>query len=160
MVSNLKSNNYVNINSYNGSLQKQRKMNNLNYNEKLSLLHNLLTLTRVDHVESEIEMDFIYKIGKKLNITKIDIDGLLGKEVDFHPPKGEDQRIVLFYTFLLVIKIDGYLAPEELTFCKDIGFKLGLNPFAVSNLLDSMLESIDNRVPALDVIKFFKLYHN
>ena len=80
-------------------------MNNLNYNEKLSLLHNLLTLTRVDHVESEIEMDFIYKIGKKLNITKIDIDGLLGKKVDFHPPKGEDQRIVLFYTFLLVIKI-------------------------------------------------------
>lgn len=135
-------------------------MNNLNYDQKLSLLHNLLTLTRVDHVESDSEVDFIYEIGKKLNIHKTDIDGLLTKEVEFHPPKEEHERIVLFYTFLLVMKIDGNLAKEEIRVCREIGFRLGLNPFAVQNLLDQMISNPRKKVPAVDVINFFKLYHN
>ena len=135
-------------------------MNNLNYDQKLSLLHNLLTLTRADHVESESEVDFIYQIGKKLNIEKADIDGLMLKEVEFHPPKAEHQRIVLFYTFLLVMKIDGNLSPNEIKVCREIGFKLGLNPFAVHNLLEQMIANPKKKVPAVDVINFFKLYHN
>ena len=135
-------------------------MNNLNYNQKLSLLHNLLTLTRVDHVESDSEVDFIYQIGKKLNIHKTDIEGLLEKEVEFYPPKEEHQRIVLFYTFLLVMKIDGNLALEEKRVCREIGFKLGLNPLAVQNLLNQMINNPKKKVPAIDVINFFKLYHN
>ncbi len=135
-------------------------MNNLNYNQKLSLLHNLLTLTRADHVESESEVDFIYQIGKKLNIEKSDIDGLIDKEVDFYPPKAEHQRIVLFYTFLLVMKIDGKLSKNEIEVCREIGFKLGLNPFAIHNLLDQLMSNPKKKIPAVDVIKFFKLYHN
>ena len=45
-------------------------MNNLNYDQKLSLLHSLLTLIRVDNIESENEVDFIYQLGKK-NLEKI-----------------------------------------------------------------------------------------
>ncbi len=135
-------------------------MHNLNYNQKLSLLHNLLTLTRADHVESKSEVDFIYEIGKKLNIHKKDIDGLMTKEVEFHPPQEESQRIVLFYTFLLVMKIDGNLSPNEIRVCKEIGFKLGLNPIAVQNLLNQMISKPGEKVPAVDVINFFKLYHN
>ena len=85
-------------------------MNNLNYNQKLSLLHNLLTLARADRIESESEVDFIYHIGAKLNILKADIDGLMSKKIAFHPPKEEHQRIVLFYTFLLVMRIDDHLS--------------------------------------------------
>ena len=135
-------------------------MNNLNYNQKLSLLHNLLTLTRADQVESECEVDFIYQIGAKLNVLKTDIDGLLSKKVEFHPPKEEHQRIVLFYTFLLVMKIDGKLSEEEIIVCGEIGFRLGLNPFAVQNLLDQITDNPKKKIPAIDVISFFKLYHN
>lgn len=135
-------------------------MNNLNYDQKLSLLHSLLTLIRVDNIESENEVDFIYQLGKKLSVKKEDINGLVNKTLEFYPPKAEHQRIVLFYTFLLVMKIDGVLSQNELKMCSDIGFKLGLNPFAVKNLLDTMFANPEKKVPAIDVINFFKLYHN
>ena len=135
-------------------------MNNLNYNQKLSLLHNLLTLARADRIESENEVDFIYHIGAKLNILRADIDGLMSKKVAFHPPKEEHQRIVLFYTFLVVMRIDDHLSKEEISVCKEIGFRLGLNPFAVQNLLEQILDNPKKKIPSIDVVSFFKLYHN
>ncbi len=135
-------------------------MNNLSYDQKLSLLHSLLTLIRVDNIESENEVDFIYQLGKKLGVKKDDVDGLVDRTLEFCPPKAEHQRIVLFYSFLLVMKIDGNLSTSEIKMCGDIGFKLGLNPFAVQNLLDTMFANPEKKVPAIDVINFFKLYHN
>ena len=135
-------------------------MNNLNYNQKLSILHSLLTMINIDNIESETEVDFIYQLGVKLGVKKEDVDGLVDKTIEFFPPKAEHQRIVLFYTFLLVMKIDGVLSSNERKVCEDIGFKLGLNPFAVQNLLDTMLSNPEKKVPAIDVVNFFKLYHN
>lgn len=135
-------------------------MNNLNYNEKLSLLHNLLKLTRVDHIESEMEVDFIYRIGEKLNIDPTDVDKLLKQPIDFQPPKEENRRIVLFYTFLLVMGIDGHFSSEEVVFCEEIGFKLGLNPLAVKSLLQKMLNNEGQRLEVSEVVQSFKLYHN
>lgn len=135
-------------------------MQNLNYKQKLSLLHNLLNLTLVDQVESEVEIDFIYQIGEKLDVEKNDIDALLGADIDFAAPKAEDERIVLFYTFVLVMRIDGVVTPAEISFCKEIGLKMGLNPFAVNNLLKSIEANPTKQVPAVEVVNFFKLYHN
>ena len=126
-------------------------MNNLNYNQKLSILHSLLTMINIDNIESETEVDFIYQLGVKLGVKKKDVDGLVDKTLEFFPPKAEHQRIVLFYTFLLVMKIDGVLSPNEMKVCGDIGFKLGLNPFAVQNLLDTMLCNPEKKVPAVDL---------
>ena len=142
------------------SVTKTYVMNNLSYDQKLSLLHSLLTLIRVDNIESENEVDFIYQLGKKLGVKKDDVDGLVDRTLEFCPPKAEHQRIVLFYSFLLVMKIDGNLSTSEIKMCGDIGFKLGLNPFAVQNLLDTMFANPEKKVPAIDVINFFKLYHN
>ncbi len=135
-------------------------MNNLNYNQKLSILHSLLTMINVDNIESSTELDFIYHLGAKLGVKKSDVDGLVDRSLEFFPPKAEHQRIVLFYTFLLVMKLDGVLSIKERKVCEDIGFKLGLNPFAVQNLIESMLSNPEKKVPAIDVINFFKLYHN
>jgi hypothetical protein len=117
-------------------------------------------MINIDNIESETEVDFIYQLGVKLGVKKEDVDGLVDKTIEFFPPKAEHQRIVLFYTFLLVMKIDGVLSSNERKVCEDIGFKLGLNPFAVQNLLDTMLSNPEKKVPAIDVVNFFKLYHN
>ena len=135
-------------------------MNNLNYNQKLSILHSLLSMINVDNIESETELDFIYQLGVKLGVKREDVDGLVDKTLEFFPPKAEHQRIVLFYTFLLVMKLDGVLSTNERKVCEDIGFKLGLNPFAVQNLIDTMLSNPEKKVPAIAVVNFFKLYHN
>ena len=126
----------------------------------MSILHSLLTMINIDNIESETEVDFIYQLGVKLGVKKEDVDGLVDKTIEFFPPKAEHQRIVLFYTFLLVMKIDGVLSSNERKVCEDIGFKLGLNPFAVQNLLDTMLSNPEKKVHAIDVVNFFKLYHN
>ena len=117
-------------------------------------------MINVDNIESETELDFIYQLGVKLGVKREDVDGLVDKTLEFFPPKAEHQRIVLFYTFLLVMKLDGVLSTNERKVCEDIGFKLGLNPFAVQNLIDTMLSNPEKKVPAIDVVKFFKLYHN
>jgi hypothetical protein len=135
-------------------------MNNLNYNEKLSLLHNLLKLRRVDHEESDLEVDFIYRISDRMSLNREDINNLLRKKVDFHPPKEENKRIVLFYTFLLLMGIDGNLENVEVGFCQEIGFRLGLNQMAVHLLIQKMINNEREKIPAEQVIQFFKLYHN
>ena len=126
----------------------------------MSILHSLLSMINVDNIESETELDFIYQLGVKLGVKREDVDGLVDKTLEFFPPKAEHQRIVLFYTFLLVMKLDGVLSTNERKVCEDIGFKLGLNPFAVQNLIDTMLSNPEKKVPAIDVVNFFKLYHN
>tara|TARA_B110000211_G_C13930223_1_gene486822 strand:+ start:126 stop:533 length:408 start_codon:yes stop_codon:yes gene_type:complete len=135
-------------------------MNNLNYNEKLSLLHNLLKLRRVDHEESDLEVDFIYRISDRMSLNREDINKLLRKKVNFHPPKEENKRIVLFYTFLLLMGIDGHLENVEVGFCQEIGFRLGLNQMAVHLLIEKMINNERKKIPAREVIQFFKLYHN
>lgn len=135
-------------------------MNNLNYEEKISLLFNLLQLTRVDHVESEVEVDFIYRIGERINVSKSDIDTIIASKAPFSAPKEENQRIVLFYSFLLVMGVDGHLSKEEVQFCNGIGFKLGLNPMAVQSLINEMMDNQLKKLPAQKVIEAFKLYHN
>lgn len=135
-------------------------MNNLNYIEKLSLLNNLLKLRRVDHEESDLEVDFIYRISDRMSLDRKDINKLLKKKVDFHPPKQEDKRIILFYTFLLLMGVDGHLEDVEVGFCREIGFRLGLNQMAVHLLIEKILTSKRKKIPAKEVIKFFKLYHN
>ena len=135
-------------------------MNNLNYTEKLSLLHNLLKLRRVDHEESELEVDFIYRISDKMSLNREDISNLLMKNIDFHPPQEENKRIVLFYTFLLLMGVDGHLEDIEVGFCQEIGFRLGLNQMAVHLLIEKILNSNRKKIPAEEVINFFKLYHN
>lgn len=135
-------------------------MDNLNYNEKLSLLHNLLNLARVDHEESDLEVDFIYRISDRMSISRADINKLLKQKVDFHPPKEENKRVVLFYTFLLMMGIDGEFTDDEKSVCQEIGFKLGLNQMAVHLLIQKIIENDGAKVPALEVVEFFKLYHN
>tara|TARA_Y100000766_G_C18836849_1_gene570891 strand:- start:727 stop:1080 length:354 start_codon:yes stop_codon:yes gene_type:complete len=117
-------------------------------------------MINVDNIESDTELDFIYQLGVKLGVKRQDVDGLVDRTLEFFPPKAEHQRIVLFYTFLLVMKLDGVLSINERKTCEDIGFKLGLNPFAVQNLIDTMLSNPEKKVPAIDVVNFFKLYHN
>lgn len=135
-------------------------MNDLNYSEKLSLLQNLLRLTRVDNIESEVEIDFIYRISDNLQVSREDVDRLLEQKIEFTPPREENKRIVLFYTYLLLMGVDGNFAKEEINFCKDIGFKLGLNHLAVHSLVEKMVAEQGKKLPAEEVINYFKLYHN
>ena len=102
-------------------------MLNLSYKEKLSLVKDLLTLASVDHLESENEIEFVHQLGRKLGLEQSDIDGLVKKDIEFQPPVTEDLRISIFYTFILVVKVDGIVAHEEVQFCREVGLKLGLN---------------------------------
>lgn len=135
-------------------------MLNLSYKEKLSLVKDLLTLASVDHLESENEIEFVHQLGRKLGLEQSDIDGLVKKDIEFQPPVTEDLRISIFYTFILVVKVDGIVAHEEVQFCREVGLKLGLNQLAVNNLLKRVADYPEENLPPNEVIGFFKLHHN
>lgn len=132
----------------------------LSYKEKISLLKDLLLLTRVDNVESEVEVDFVYELGRRLAIEQTDIDTLLQRKVEFTPPEQEHTRITIFYTYILVVKVDGRIAKEEIDFCREVGLKLGLNQLAVNNLLKAVSAHPEKNFSPNEVVQFFKLHHN
>jgi len=68
-----------------------------NHQEKLSLLQDLIALSKVDGNASFIEENFIYSIATKLGISVIELNQLKNNPVDYTPENKETDRIVQFY---------------------------------------------------------------
>ena len=130
------------------------------YEEKLSLLRELIKLSRIDNDEADIEQDFIYDVAEKLNIHKADVETLRFDDFKFTPPKHEHQRIYNFYSLVLLMGIDNVVYDEEMDFCRLLGFRMGLNPMAVEEILKRVEEEPKKIIPSDEIIEIFKASYN
>ena len=49
---------------------------------------------------------------------------------------------------------------EEVTFCKNLGLKMGLNPTAINEVIKRILASDKGMLPPNEVIEIFQTHHN
>jgi uncharacterized tellurite resistance protein B-like protein len=131
-----------------------------NHQEKLSLLQDLIALSKVDGNASFIEENFIYSIAAKLGISVIELNQLKNNPVDYTPENKETDRIVQFYRLLLLMEVDQANDEKEVEFCKEAGLKMGLNPIAINTTINQLLKSNTGIMSPNDVIKIFQTYHN
>lgn len=130
------------------------------HDEKLSLLQDLIQLSKVDDEVTYMEQNFIFTIANGLGIDKIELQELLDNPIDFSPQKNEMDRITHFYRLLLMMGVDQVNHEKEQQFCKEVGLKMGLNPVAMREIIERIIASETGQLSPQEIIEIFKTYHN
>ena len=128
--------------------------------EKLGMLTVLIKLAKVDEKEQDMEYDFLLILAERLGVDKERFDQLFTDYIEHSPPPLESDRILQFHRLVLLMNVDGESHKSEKRFLQMAGVVMGLNPVAVTSILEEM-ERYENKViPPERLIEIFKVHHN
>lgn len=130
------------------------------YEEKLSILSEMIAFAKVDDVVKEPEYNFLLGVASKLEIEKSVFDDLFENESDHIIPKTQADRIVQFHRLVLLMNVDKEQLQFEVSRLHNIGLSMGLPPSAISQVLEVMHQYPDKVVPPDVLINIFKAYYN
>ena len=132
------------------------------YKEKLSHINDLIKLSKIDGEESHMELNFINSVAARLGIDKVEVkkikDGKL--DITFSPPKTESKVIKQFHRLIILIGIDKLIYKEEVSFCVELGVRMGLNYNAITEVLRKTLRNPAYIMHIDEMEKIFKKYSN
>jgi uncharacterized tellurite resistance protein B-like protein len=111
------------------------------YQEKISLLQEMIAFALVDGQLHDREYDFIEMIAQELEIDKETMLKLYDKRESKVVIKDEFARICQFYKLALLMHVDGVLHESETKKINEIGINMGLNPYAMKRVLHLMKKS-------------------
>lgn len=142
-------------------LATEQQMDTL-YQEKLSHINDLIKLSRIDGEESHMELNFINSVATRLEIDKDDVIRIMEGKVDvaFSPPKRESRIIEQFHRLIILIGIDKLIYKEEVSFCVELGIRMGLNYNAISEVLRKTMRNPAYIMHLDEVENIFKKYSN
>lgn len=130
------------------------------YQEKLSILSEMIAFARVDNTLKESEYNFLLTVSKSLGVSQITFENLLQKRATKKVLKNEGDRIVQFHRLLLLMNIDQVQTSAEINKLYNIGLKMGLPPSAIDQILEVMHQYPDNLVPTEVLLRIFRAHYN
>lgn len=104
-----------------------------------SYLKSLIDLANIDGNLDEEELRQIIKIAEKFNITSDEVIKIKDNpgEVEFVPPSSYDAKVKLLKDLVIIIMADKSIDESEISFCKDLAFKLNIAPVIVDDLIQA-----------------------
>jgi uncharacterized tellurite resistance protein B-like protein len=114
----------------------------------------------MDREISDLELQYMLRIADRLGLSSEDVNRVIKEEIPFSPPIHESTRLVLFHQLLILIYVDGKIDKKELEFLKGLGLKLGLNPYAVSEILEILKNNAEEGIDPKKITEIFKNYNN
>jgi uncharacterized tellurite resistance protein B-like protein len=111
------------------------------YQEKISLLQEMIGFALIDGQLHDREYDFIEMIAQELEVDKKAMLKLYDKKAEKLVIKDEISRICQFYRLALLMHVDGFLHENEQMKINEIGINMGLNPYAMKRVLHLMKTS-------------------
>ncbi|CAM3510082.1 excinuclease ABC subunit B [Flavobacterium gelidilacus] len=111
------------------------------YQEKISLLQEMIAFALIDGQLHDREYDFIEMIAQELEVDKKTMLKLYDKKAEKVVIKDEISRICQFYRLALLMHVDGVLHEKENKKINEIGINMGLNPYAMKRVLHLMKKS-------------------
>lgn len=130
------------------------------YEEKRSLLLEMIAFSTVDGQLHKREYDFLFSVANELNIEKGGFNDLFHQELPQLPIKSEFQRIQQFYRLALLMHSDGVLHKKETIAIQQIAIDMGLNPTATKRILKLMKEAPNAIVDPEVLLNVFQEQHN
>ncbi|MGL2994162.1 excinuclease ABC subunit B [Flavobacterium sp. TSSA_36] len=130
------------------------------FEEKRSLLLEMISFSIVDGKLHQRELDFIWIVAKELGFTRAEYSDLFHQELPHLPVKSEFQRIQQFYRLALIMHCDGVLHEKESVAIRQIAIDMGLNPGATKRVLQMMQESPNAMIDAKALLGMFQEQHN
>lgn len=130
------------------------------YQEKLSILSELIAFARVDYKIKEDEYDFLLSVANLMKVKKTSLDELLKNTAEISVPKTQIDRIVQFHRLLLMMNIDNEQHKKEIEKLHNIGLWMGLPPSAISQVLEVMHQYPNKAVPPKILLNIFRAHYN
>ena len=132
------------------------------FQEKLSHINDLIKLAQVDGQESHMELNFINSVAARLGIEKNDVDRIKKGEIEIKAstPASEDKVIEQFHRLILLIGIDKLIYKEEVSFCVELGTRMGLNYNAITEVLKKTMRSPAYIMHLDEMEQIFRKYSN
>jgi len=130
------------------------------YEQKISLLSEMIEFAKVDGELHEREMEFLALVAKELSIDKPVFNDLFRQQSDIKIIKSEAQRIHQFYRLALLMHVDGKLHQNENIAIRQLGINMGLSPGAMNRVLDLMKASPTGMVAPEVIVNAFKEQQN
>ncbi|MEZ4809219.1 MAG: TerB family tellurite resistance protein [Allomuricauda sp.] len=130
------------------------------YQEKLSILSQMIAFARVDHSLKQSEYQFLLGVASNLGVDRETFEGLLKERSPRVVLKSQAERIVQFHRLLLLMNIDQEQHKKEISTLYNIGLNMGLPPAAIGQVLEVMHNYPDKVVPPDVLIDIFKAHYN
>lgn len=130
------------------------------YEEKISLLSEMIGFAVVDGELHDREYDFLWIVAQELAIDKKVFLELFGKRKEIQVIKDEHHRIMQFYRLALLMHCDGVLHEREIKAINEIGINMGLNPMGIKKTLKAMEASPNQMIDAELLLHSFMEQHN
>ena len=132
------------------------------YQEKISHINDLLKLSLIDGEVSHMELNFINSVAARLGIEKDEVLKIKeGKtKITFSTPKKESKVIEQFHRLIILIGIDKLIYKEEVSFCVELGVRMGLNYNAIAEVLRKTLRNPAHIMHLDEMEEIFKKYSN
>lgn len=125
------------------------------YQEKISLLQEMISFALVDGELHDREYDFIEIVAQELAIEKSTLLELYANKVEINVVKDEFHRICQFYRLALLMQCDGVLHERENIKINEIGINMGLNPYAMKRVLKALEDSPKNVIDGQSLLAMF-----
>ncbi len=130
------------------------------YQEKISLLQEMIAFALVDGELHDREYDFIEMVSLELEIDKPTFHQLFENRAEVKVIKDEFNRICQFYRLALLMHADGVLHEREQIKINEIGINMGLNPYAMKRVLHLMKKSPNRMIDGQTLLSVFAEQHN
>ena len=128
--------------------------------DKYALISDLIILAMADEKITSQEYDLIFRLAKRMGITKIKVEELLGNPMASKPIFSELERITHFHKLLSLMNVDGEVHVKEIIMLRNFGLKMGIRPGAIDQILIKMNDYEDKIVPAQELLKIFQAHYN
>ena len=130
------------------------------YEEKLSLLSEMIAFAKIDGKVDEREYQFLSIVASQLKVEKDVFVTLFDHPADKVVIKSEHQRILQFYRLALLMHADGVLHDNEQVAIRELGINMGLSPFAMKSVLIEMQKSPTGLIDPDILLALFRAQQN
>jgi len=130
------------------------------YDEKISLLLAMIAFSTVDGQLHKREYEFLAIVANELKISLPVFKDLFHQEIPQLVIKTEFERIQQFYRLALLMHSDGVLHEKEETAILEIAINMGLNPSAITRILEMMKKAPFAMIDAEVLMNIFQEQNN
>ena len=130
------------------------------YEEKLSLLSEMIAFAKIDGRIDDREYQFLSIVASQLKVEKDVFATLFDHPADKVVIKSEHQRILQFYRLALLMHADGVLHDNEQVAIREMGINMGLSPFAMKSVLIEMQKSPTGLIDPDILLALFRAQQN
>jgi uncharacterized tellurite resistance protein B-like protein len=130
------------------------------YDEKLSLLTEMIAFAKIDGQVHEREYRFLSIVASQLRVENDAFKTLFKEPAPKVIIKTEHQRILQFYRLALLMQADGVLHDNEQVAIREMGINMGLSPFAMKSVLVEMQQSPTGLIDPEVLLALFRAQQN